>query len=352
MAPQPDPYEIDEIEPTPLWRRGRVQLAAVVALVVLGFLFTRGKAPPKPDETKATDNYIGVVVPYQATKAEAAPPAPVKAATPVPVSEPVVAAAPPAPTMPPLPRLSGPRAPEPFRPVMLSFAVPHTDGPKPGTAPAEAPETGVDFKTARLPGTKASPAIDDTYLLMPGLLPLVLDTAIESDLPGPILAHTPGPVYSRNGVLLLEAGTQVIGRYESIGKTGSNRLLAKSVYAVTPHGIFVPLSGESLADDLGRTGLDGAIDNHFAQRFGVAILLSLGESAMGVLQADVSKGGNTYLDFNSGGGVGGLAQQILQAQVNIPPTFSKHQGETIALFIDQPVDFSASYRIRTVGNHP
>ena len=43
-----------------------------------------------------------------------------------------------------------------------------------------------------------------------------------------------------------------------------------------------------------------------------------------------------------------MAQQILQSQIDIPPTFSKHQGETIALFLDQPIDFSDSYRLRQV----
>jgi type IV secretion system protein VirB10 len=91
---------------------------------------------------------------------------------------------------------------------------------------------------------------------MPGLLPCVLDTAIESDLPGPLLCHLPGPVYSPKGVLLMEAGTQVIGRYESMGKNGGNRLLAVSTYAHTPNGIWVPLAGNPMADDLGRTGFD------------------------------------------------------------------------------------------------
>jgi type IV secretion system protein VirB10 len=365
-APHDVDDDEDEAEPVPVWKRGRVQLAAAAGLVVLAFIFSRGKAPTKPEEPKATDAYIGVVVPYQPPTAP--PPAPILppvkiAQSPPPVlTPPAPAPAPaplsaPAPLPPPMPALSsmakmpGAAAQKPARPVMLSFAVPHTDGPKPVTPPAEPPQTGLVFKTATIPGSKASPAIDDTYQLMPGLLPCVLDTAIQSDLPGPLLAHLPGPVYSPKGVLLMPAGTQIIGKYETLGKSGG-RLMATSTYAHTPDGIWVPLSGEPLADDLGRTGLDGAVDNHYLQRFGAAILLSIGDGAMSILQAEVSKGGNTYLNLNQGSGIGGLAQQILQAQINIPPTFTKHQGETIALFLDQPIDFSASYRIRIAGDHP
>jgi type IV secretion system protein VirB10 len=181
---------------------------------------------------------------------------------------------------------------------------------------------------------------------MPGLLPLVLDTAINSDVPGPILAHLPGPVYSPKGVMLMEAGTQVIGKYESMGK--GSRLMANSVYAHTPKGIWVPLTAQGMADDLGRSGLDGEVDRHLMQRFGAAVLLSLTDQGLQIVQAEASRGGNTYLSLNSGGGVSSLASQILQSQINIPATFTKHQGETMALFLDQPIDFSASYHVRAI----
>ena len=241
--------------------------------------------------------------------------------------------------------------PKPVRPAMLSYVVPHNDGPKPEAAapgPREGgdpPQTGLAFKAASLPGVKASPAIDDTYQLMPGLLPCVLDTAIESDLPGPLLCHLPGPVYSPKGVLLMEAGTQVIGRYERMGRNGESRLLAVSTYAHTPNGIWVPLAGNPMADDLGRSGFAGGVDNHYLERFGGAVILSLTESGLGILQAAVSKGGNTYISTDS---ANNLAEQILQSQINIAPTFSKHQGETIAIWLTTPIDFSDSYRIRQV----
>jgi type IV secretion system protein VirB10 len=100
--------------------------------------------------------------------------------------------------------------------------------------------------------------------------------------------------------------------------------------------------------------LDGEVNNHYLQRFGAAILLTLTDQALQILQTEASKNGQTCLNLNSGGGGGGggvssLAQTILQSQINIPPTFSKHQGETMALFLDQPIDFSSSYHLRTVG---
>jgi type IV secretion system protein VirB10 len=332
-----DEWEDEEPEPLPIWRRRKWLMIALGVVVLLAFLFTRGKPQHAPETQKGDEPFIGVVVPYQAAKAEAPAASP---ATTAPASTQVSAP----PTMPALQaQLPAANAP-PIRPAMLSYVVPHTDGPKPAAAaPADPPQTGLAFQASSLPGVKASPAIDDTYQLMPGLLPCVLDTAIQSDLPGPLLCHLPGPVYSPKGVLLMETGTQVIGRYESMGKDGGSRLMAVSTYAHTPNRIWVPLAGNPMADDLGRTGLAGTVDNHYLERFGGAVILSLTESGLGILQAAVSKGGNTYISTDS---ANNLAEQILQSQINIAPTFSKHQGETIAIWLTTPIDFSDSYRLR------
>jgi type IV secretion system protein VirB10 len=330
--------EDEEPEPLPFWKRRKWLLIGLGVVVLLAFLFTRGKPQHVAEAQKGGEPFIGVVVPYQPAKA-APSPAPVMGADAAP------AAAPAPPTVSAV-RAELPMgvAPKPIRPAMLSYVVPHSDGPKPAAAaPADPPQTGLAFQASSLPGVKASPVIDDTYQLMPGLLPCVLDTAIQSDLPGPLLCHLPGPVYSPKGVLLMEAETQVIGRYESMGKTGGSRLLAVSTYAHTPNGIWVPLAGNPMSDDLGRTGFAGAVDNHYLERFGGAVILSLTESGLGIVQAAVSKGGNTYISTDS---ANNLAEQILQSQVNIAPTFSKHQGETIAIWLTTPIDFSDSYKIR------
>lgn len=346
----------DESDDTvPLWRRPAVRWIALCVAGVIGFVFWRGTPPPKDEEsTKPTQAFIGDVTPYKPAAPAAAAPTP----QPAPAPQPIVATVPtPAafPTMRMTPQGPVTAPAKPARPLMLSYAAPvAAQASQPGSGAAvgggqpSAPQTRVVFKGGDIPGVKASAAIDDTYMLMPGLLPCVLDTAIDSSLPGPIACHLPGPVYSPKGVLLMEAETQVVGQYESIAHNGQNRLQAGSLFAHTPNGIWVPLA-DPMADDLGRNGLDGAINNHYLQRFGGAVLLSLTQSVLGIVQAEASKGGNTYLSLGQGGGVGGLAEQVLQAQINIAPTFTKHQGETIAIWLTSPIDFSDSYRVHVKG---
>jgi type IV secretion system protein VirB10 len=348
----------EDDDAVPLWRQPAVRWIALAVVVVVSFVFWRGTPPPKEDEpAKPPQNFIGDVTPFKPALPQAAPAPPPTAAAPAAMA--VQPAALPQPAPPPSVRMTaqGPAtAPaKPARPLMLSYAAPlAAQAPAPGTAAAggvggrpAASQTNVVFKGGEIPGAKASAAIDTTYVLMPGLLPCVLDTAISSDVPsGSLMCHTPGPVYSPKGVLLMEADTQIVGRYEGL-KNGGNRLQAISTYAVTPNGIFVPIT-DNMSDDLGRTGLDGNVDHRYIERFGAAIALELTQSVLSIIQAEASKGGNSYIQLGNGGGggVGGLAEQILQSTINLPPIFTKPQGATIAIFLSAPVDFSASYRIR------
>ena len=115
--------EDEEPEPVPVWRRRKWLLVGLGVVVLLAFLFTRGKPQHAQEAQKGEEPFIGVVVPYQPAKPA---PAPVKVADAAPE------AAPPPPTMPAfrgqLPTANAP----PVRPAMLSYAVPHSDPPEAG----------------------------------------------------------------------------------------------------------------------------------------------------------------------------------------------------------------------------
>ncbi len=345
------PYDDDEEPPRiPIWkRRGVLMLAAggallfaIIAVIQSGLRDDQEALKPKPGD------YIGVVAPYE--KAEAAPMPPPRMP---PKPLPDLADKPPTPPNPspakdPPPAGPGPAAEKtPIdRPVMVTYAVPDA---KPPPAPAakqqekaEPQHTGIKFDPTSIPGMKASPALDMSRMLMPGLLPCVLDTAIDSNLPGPLLCHLPGPVYSEKGALLMEASTKVIGSYESFTQNGVERLKADTAFAWTPHGVMVPLTGQPLADGLGRTGLSGELDKRYLERFGGAILLDIAKSGLSIIQSEVASGGNTYVSMNSSNS---LASEILHSTINLPPIFKKNQGSMIAIWLKQPVSFADSYRL-------
>lgn len=206
--------------------------------------------------------------------------------------------------------------------------------------------TEVAFKPSTIGGGKAGPAIHMTYVMRPQIIPCALDTAMDSTVAGPFMCHTTQEVLSQDHVLLLPAGSQIVGSYKNDVKSGQNRLFAFSGSVLTEEGIPVPLDSQ-ISDGMGRAGIEGEVDNHYVQRFGAAITLSLADSLLGIAQAMASKEGQTSLNLNSGSGVGGVANQILQSQINIPPTIYVQPGTIVGVFVDHPIDFSDAIKVGT-----
>jgi type IV secretion system protein VirB10 len=245
----------------------------------------------------------------------------------------------------------------PTAPAEEAFAVPppkhnSTDAATGGHnalsgAPGAASTTRVAFKPSIMAGGKAGPAIRLTYLMMPQLIPCALDTAMDSTLAGAIMCHTTQDVLSPDHVLLMPAGTLVVGTYKNDIRQGQSRLFAFAGNAITREGIPIPLDSQ-VADGLGRAGIEGSVNNHFFERFGAGLLLAGSQSALQLAQAMVSKGGNSYFQLNSGGGGTDVATEILRQQENVAPTISVPPGTIVSIVVDHPIDFSDAIKVRAI----
>lgn len=232
---------------------------------------------------------------------------------------------------------------------MLSFASATPTAPKTeamgGTAQPEG-KTSVAFKAGQIPGGKAGPAMDLTYMLMPGVVKCVLDNAIDTTQPGPIFCETSEDVFSPVHVKLMEAHTKIVGSYTSGMQQGQSRLPAVSAYAITPKGVPIALTSP-MGDALGRSGITGEIDTHFKEKFGGALLLLASQGVVGAAQAALQRGnGNAYLNLQTGG-VESAISEVLRNTINIPPTVRVNQGTEIAFLVTVPIDFHDAYVLRT-----
>jgi type IV secretion system protein VirB10 len=190
------------------------------------------------------------------------------------------------------------------------------------------------------------------------LIPGILETAINSDLPGQIRAITSQDVYSFDGRrILIPTGTRLIGEYQSEVTRGQKRIFVIWTRLLRDDGVTVRLNSIG-TDSLGRSGLTGLVDNKWRERFGSAILLSIVGAGSSYL---TGYGSNQY---SSGSGNNGssdsdraaelaretiaqtfsdMANQALAENLKIPPTISVHQGERIFVYVRQDLDFSAMY---------
>jgi type IV secretion system protein VirB10 len=125
-------------------------------------------------------------------------------------------------------------------------------------------------------------------------------------------------------------------------RQGQARLFVAWSRAETPQGVVIELASPA-ADPLGRAGLEGAVDSHFWQRFGGALLLSMVQGAIQAGNTALAQGGTTSIDT---GDTQGVIAETLRNTINIPPTVRKNQGELVSIFVARDLDFSAVYDVQ------
>ncbi|KHK90627.1 TrbI/VirB10 family protein [Novosphingobium malaysiense] len=213
-----------------------------------------------------------------------------------------------------------------------------------GAAPDVGP-AGEGFKSsgnanedfaARLSGTgstaTAASSFDPATTVTQGtLIPAVLETAIDTDVPGYVRAIVSTDVRSFDGKnVLVPRSSRLIGQYKSGLSAGQKRAYVIWTRLIRPDGVSVNLGSPAIAFG-GETGLPGKVKSHFFERFGSAMLLSV----VGGLSSLVSSGANVVI----GGGQSAAAAAV-QNSANVGPTIRVRQGEPIRVFTAKDLDFS------------
>jgi type IV secretion system protein VirB10 len=185
----------------------------------------------------------------------------------------------------------------------------------------------------------------DTIIAMGTSIPCVLETALQSDQPGFATCVINRDVLSDNGrVVLLEKGTQVIGEYRGGLKRGQSRLFVLWNRAKTPTGVIITIASPA-TDAIGRAGFDGYVDDHWLERFGSALLLSIVSDASQFAGQRLQQSSNIQANGSTQASKQGAAIAVEQS-INIPPTLIKHQGELVNIMVGRDLDFSHIYKLR------
>ena len=182
------------------------------------------------------------------------------------------------------------------------------------------------------------------FLLSKGsFIDCTLETAIDSSLPGMTTCITATDVWSADGsVVLLERGTKLVGETRGDVRQGQERLFVLWSEARTPAGVVVELASPG-TDELGRSGVTGAVDTHFAARFGAAILISLIDVGTAALVAAQSDGGSSVVIAPQG--ASDVVSEVLRQTVDIPPTIRVAQGGRMQVLVARDVSFAAVYSL-------
>ncbi len=205
-------------------------------------------------------------------------------------------------------------------------------------------------------------------ILQGKVIDAVLETAINTDLPGKLRAILSHDVYSEDGKrVVIPKGSRLIGSYATDIKFGQARVYVVWSRVIRPDGIDAVLDGNDgmiAVDSLGRSGVYGQLDNRFFEIFGSSILLSTITVAFAVA-ADAAAGGNsTETTTTSGYGAGtttssndiasqGVSDAVLklgndmsnlaQDYINTKPRITVDQGTRIKIFVNKDIIFPPSF---------
>jgi type IV secretion system protein VirB10 len=216
----------------------------------------------------------------------------------------------------------------------------------PAGASAPAGATGADLGNSsaaafasRVGGVGGAPAqaramVNPSTTVTEGtLIPAILETAINTDVPGYVRAVVSQDVRSFDGKrVLIPRSSRLIGQYQAGVQQGQKRAYVIWTRLIRPDGVSVNIGSPAIGFD-GTTGLEGDVNSHFFKRFGSGLLLSV----VGGLGALATGGVGGVI---VAGGAQGAANSAVQQTGNISPTIRVRMGEPIRVFTARDLDFS------------
>lgn len=171
------------------------------------------------------------------------------------------------------------------------------------------------------------------------IIQAAMETAIDSTLPGPIRAVVTTDVHSYDGSrVLIPRGSKLIGKYSSDVGMGQRRVLVAWERIIMPDAQSVQISAYG-ADQLGRSGTTGKVDNHLFGRFGSAALISLITAIPAAL--DDNNGTNsstTDARTSAAERMGEQATSLMDPYLSQPPTIHIAQGTRITVMVDRDLE--------------
>ena len=211
----------------------------------------------------------------------------------------------------------------------------------------------VNAQSIRGGGATVAQLADPTYLTAtsgppPGppyliqsssVIPAALLTAVNSDLPGRVIAQVSAPVFdSRTGDhLLIPQGARLIGTYESENSYGDTRVFLSWDRLLMPSGASLNLPQMAATDAAGSAGLGAKVDNHLG-RVGGAIAVSAVLSILANEAEDKDDQGFTRsLGDAAAQEAARTGSRIVDRELNLRPTLRVPAGAPVRVLVTDDI---------------
>lgn len=184
------------------------------------------------------------------------------------------------------------------------------------------------------------------------VLPAIMLSGINSNLPGQVMAQVSQNVYdtATGRFLLVPQGTRLIGTYNSDVAYGQERILMAWQRLIFPDGKALDIEAMPGADSAGMAGFEDQINNHYIRTFSSAFLLS-GVIA-GVSMSQQQNSGNNNSDRQRAGDamsealgqtLGTTMAEMIRKNLNIAPTLEIRPGYRFNVMVTKDMRFKGPY---------
>lgn len=186
------------------------------------------------------------------------------------------------------------------------------------------------------------------------VIPGIMLTGINSDLPGTIIAQVSQNVFdtATGQYLLIPRGARLYGVYDSRVVFGQERVLVAWNRLIYPDGSAVTLGAMPGADLSGYAGFSDKVNAHYLRIFGSAAIMSMITGGMAYTMDSLSgnNGGDNdtpTLQDEMGSALaaqmGQASLQLLQKNLNIKPTLEIRPGLMFNLVVTKDLVFQTPY---------
>jgi type IV secretion system protein VirB10 len=195
------------------------------------------------------------------------------------------------------------------------------------------------------------------YILRTGaVIPGLLLSAMESELPGTIIAQVSQDVYDTptGNYLLIPQGSRLIGEYSNAIQYGQARVFVAWQRIIYPDGSALDIGAMPGNDQQGEAGFRDQVNNHFLRIFSSALLMS---AITGGIAYSQSQGNNNNNEFQNpsfssvlsqavGQQLGQATAALLERNLSIAPTLNIRPGYRFNILVVKDLTFVRPYVVR------
>lgn len=183
------------------------------------------------------------------------------------------------------------------------------------------------------------------------VVPAMLISGINSDLPGQIMAQVAQDVFdtATGRYMLIPQGSRLVGTYSNEVAYGQSRVLIAWQRIVFPDGKAMDIGAMPGSDEAGYAGFADQVNHHFMRVFGSAVLMSAVVAGVSMSQNNTQsiygrQRASDALSESLGQQIGMVTAQMIAKNLNIAPTIEIRPGYRFNVIVTKDMTFSKPYQ--------